>query len=342
MKGFMQLADGSALTSDGKVAFVSQERFRHDVCEGECCFACLARPGEKPFNDEHVLPNWILGWQQMHAEEINLPDGSTQAYGSYKLPCCKVCNSAMGKRFENPISHLFKTSVVKAVKGQEGTAKALKIFQWMALIFVKVHLMDRKLYADGRAQFDWNDLHHAYSVARAFASGAVAGPRILGSMWALELAPDDGLEPFDYVDVTSCQTVMLRVGSSAVIAVLDDCCAVLGALRLPPITWRAGEANLQLREIVARVAYGNALLRERPVFHTRWRAAQGRFELGVELPPRPLYDDHDALLYGQILNHVLREPLGLDARPDHDPVKRAVREGRLSFLEGDAGEAASR
>jgi hypothetical protein len=339
---FRLLDDGSAATLDGqKLAFVSQDRFVRDVCRGDCCFACLAPPGEKTFNNEHVLPDWIVGWQQLKKKEINLPDGSTHPYGTYLLPCCKACNTAMGKRFENPISHFFKTSIAKALKGPKGTARAMKSFQWMALIFVKVHLMDRKLYADGRGAFEWNDIHHAYSIARAFASGAAISSRVLGSMWALELPHDDGIEPFDYVDVTSCQTVMLRVGSNALIAVLDDCCAVLGALRLPAITWSPQNTDLQLREIVARIACANSLLRERPVFHTRWRADEGRFLIDVDLPPRPVFDAADPGRYGQILNHLLREPLGLDERADDDPVKRAVLEGRLSFLEGDGGAPAT-
>ena len=337
VNGIMRLDDGSTVTLDGKFVFVSQDRFLQDVCRGECCFICLAHPGKKPFNDEHVLPNWILGWQKLHGQSINLPDGSKHPYSSYKLPCCQACNTMMGKLFENPISHLFKTSIATALHGPGGSERAMRLFQWMSLIFVKVHLLDRKLYGEGRAGFDWIDIHHPYSVARAFTSGVGLSSHILGSMWLLELPQDDDAEPFDYIDVTRSQTMMLRVGRNACIAVLNDCCAVLGALRLPSISWNPKNANLQLREIVARIAYVNAQLRERPVFHTQWHTEGSGFLIDVKLPLHPQFNEDDPLLYGQFLNFLLREPLGLDERDDEDPVKRTVLEGRLSFLEPDGG-----
>lgn len=48
-------SDGSIVDQDSKVIFFSTRRFIDDICIGNCCFICGAKPENKPFNDEHVL-----------------------------------------------------------------------------------------------------------------------------------------------------------------------------------------------------------------------------------------------------------------------------------------------
>jgi len=54
------LPDKSIINDQAKVIFFSLERFRTDIVEGHCCFICGARPDANAFNDEHVVPRWIL------------------------------------------------------------------------------------------------------------------------------------------------------------------------------------------------------------------------------------------------------------------------------------------
>ena len=57
---FRMTDDGSALSNDDRVIFFSFHRFIADIVQGKCCFICGARRGTVPFNDEHILPDWIL------------------------------------------------------------------------------------------------------------------------------------------------------------------------------------------------------------------------------------------------------------------------------------------
>lgn len=43
--------DGSIIDSKGKVIFFSTERFINDICLGDCCFICGAKPSEQEFNE---------------------------------------------------------------------------------------------------------------------------------------------------------------------------------------------------------------------------------------------------------------------------------------------------
>jgi hypothetical protein len=51
--------DQSIEDEQGRVLFYSADRFLRDVAERSCCFICGAVPGSVPFNDEHVVPDWL-------------------------------------------------------------------------------------------------------------------------------------------------------------------------------------------------------------------------------------------------------------------------------------------
>ena len=53
-------SDGTVLDKDDRVVFFSTERFVKDICLGNCCFICGVAPGSVEFNDEHILPDWLL------------------------------------------------------------------------------------------------------------------------------------------------------------------------------------------------------------------------------------------------------------------------------------------
>lgn len=101
---WIKTSDGSIVDQDGKVIFFSTRRFIDDICLGDCCFICGAHRGEKPFNDEHVFPEWLLRQFDLFARTITLPNGRTTRYDRHTIPCCAECNSLMGKVVEERIS----------------------------------------------------------------------------------------------------------------------------------------------------------------------------------------------------------------------------------------------
>jgi hypothetical protein len=167
--------DGSIEDESGRVIFFSAKRFMDDICLGDCCFICGAKPGSKPFNDEHILPEWILRHYNLFARTISLPNGVLARYDRYTIPCCVDCNDLMGRDIETPISNALH-------RGPEPFAEfiqeaGLNVFVWMGLIFLKTHLKDRKyrVHLDQRMgddkiadQYDWEDLHHLHSIVRCF------------------------------------------------------------------------------------------------------------------------------------------------------------------------------
>lgn len=280
--------DGSVFAPDGQYAYVSAQRFIKSVCDGDCCFICLASPHEKTFNNEHVLPNWILRRQRLHNKTINLMDGTRHRYGTYTIPCCLECNTRLGRLFEGAMSKTFAALFEPAAMNRPDSLTNLsKMFQWLALIFIKVHLKDRKLFATGTAPLDWAELHHVYCIARAAACGVEVNPEVMGSIWLFNVPQFDEEEFFDYADVTYAKTMMLRVGSCCCIVVFDDGCAVVNSRAVPSFAWSEEAASLQLREVTEIAAYGNLLLSERPTFHTAWNPQSGRFSIERRVPANP-------------------------------------------------------
>src|SRR6266481_4127587 len=96
--------DGSIVDRAGKVIFFSTQRFVYDICLGNCCFICGARPEDKPFNNEHILPEWLLRRYDLFSKTITLQNDRTVRYDRYTVPCCVDCNSLMGQVIEEPIS----------------------------------------------------------------------------------------------------------------------------------------------------------------------------------------------------------------------------------------------
>ena len=135
--------DGSIEDEAGKVVFFSTARFINDICLGRCCFICGAQPGSKIFNDEHVIPEWVLRKFGLFHKSIILPNDLTIKYDRFKVSCCQDCNSLMGRQIEERISKVVNAGP-QAIHKDIADGDALEFFVWLGLIFLKTHLKDRE------------------------------------------------------------------------------------------------------------------------------------------------------------------------------------------------------
>lgn len=205
---------GPFLTRTTRCSF-SCERFVRDIAEGNCCFICGATPAEKPFNNEHVLPNWVLRRYGLHTRTITLPNETTFRYDQYTIPCCIDCNSLLGRNVEEPIRKLIEQGPV-ALREYVRSGGALHIFVWLALIFLKIHLKDRTLrwHRDLRQPDDrigelytWEDLHHLHTVARCFYTKCDVSDAALGSLLIMGAKRHPDRENFDIADFSEAQSL---------------------------------------------------------------------------------------------------------------------------------------
>jgi hypothetical protein len=338
------LPDKSIIDERGRVIFFSPERFRRDIVEGDCCFICGARPDPKAFNDEHVVPRWILKRFDLFDKAVVLPNGATMNYGSMTVPCCAECNSYLADAFEKPISQAF-ASGVNGVAGflTKGKGNWL-VFVWLCLLFFKFHYKDRLLREeldrrkpDGRSiaerRYEPHHLHHIHCVARSGYTVAICDAPVHGSLWALPAFRDDkSVEPFDYVDNYLSRSLMLRIGDCALVAILCDSCAVFSITQKTLLRKVKGPLSpLQLREFFAHASYIDLIIDDRPVFFST--LSSGTYRIGAEHADKVRLQEFVPEHYGRTLFSACKDLLA------SAPVslQEHVKNGRYTFLQDENG-----
>lgn len=273
--------DGSIIDDTGKVIFFSTRRFVEDICLGNCCFICGARPEDKPFNDEHVLPEWLLRRYSLFDRTITLPNGKAFRYDRLTTPCCVDCNSLMGERIEKPMSVLVAAGHT-AFNDYVAGGKLLNVYVWLGLIFLKTHLKDRafRWHLDARKGAEkiadlhaWEDLHHIHCLVRCFYNGTYVEREAVGSFLTVPMRDEPPGVRFDFADLSEAQTLMLRLDDFAVFAVFNDSGGAMNWFyqRYDRITGPL--SALQARECMADLAFLNLHLEPRPAFRTETNLA---------------------------------------------------------------------
>lgn len=131
----IDLNNKNILSFDGKVLAYSLESFIADICEKDVCFICGAGKEEKAFNDEHIIPRWVLKRFDLFNKTITLPNRVTFPYGRYVMRCCQECNSFLGENIEDVISVGLSDDYEKSLAFFEDNKKL--IFVWMCLLLIK-------------------------------------------------------------------------------------------------------------------------------------------------------------------------------------------------------------
>lgn len=339
--------DGSVIDAKGKVIFFSTERFIKDICLGDCCFICGAKPHERPFNNEHILPEWLLRRYDLFAKTITLPNEATVRYDRYTVPCCAECNSLMGEVVEKPISEVVRGGV-DAINDFVSKGGLSNMFVWMGLIFLKTHLKDRahRVHMDARKgeekiadEYEWEYLHHIHSVVRCFYTGCFVDIEAIGSFLGIPVKAQVSQDRFDFGDLYLAQTMLLRLDDTAMLTVFNDSGGAMNYLRqkLEKITGPVSE--LQLREIMVELAYLNLHLKERPMFHTECDFVNEKCRIIGERPTLAL-THMDRRVRGKLLHHALRHvlPYIMIAGLTQEEVLQAIEAGNFTFLFNDDGE----
>lgn len=340
--------DRTIVGDDGRVLLFSCQRFIDDIVLGEACFVCGAWPDEKPFNDEHIIPKWVLRRFGLFDREITLSTGERRRYSGYRTPCCEECNSCLGKLIEEPVSQLLDGNYATVSARLDERGRTL-LFTWLSLLFLKIHLKDRqvRVHKDFRSGdekigdiYYWPDLHHVHAVARSHYTGASFLPEVIGSLQIVEIDGSLTADTYDYLDFTFDQTMVVRLGQIGIVATLNDSTAAESAWshRLDLVDGPLTE--LQLREVGAMFAVANRDLICRPQFSTlvvdrKWVLIQAR------RPPLKLPDMNpaafgEALLFA-VRNFVSSRAIEVDGSREPEKVAAAIATGHVRFLTNAEG-----
>lgn len=271
----MEESSNTILNSKGEIMFFGLNQFKKDIAKGDCCFICGVSKNTKSFNDEHVIPNWILKKYGLIVDKITLPNQHKFHYGRYKVPCCNNCNSTLGEIYEKPLSKLFDRPPEEVIDIIiESKELRQKIFIWLNLIFLKTHLKDKELRRnlDNRNdqgfiadQHYWEDIHHIHCISRVHYSKAIIDPKVFGSIVIFKVENSND-KSYDYIDSSAGKTVMVQLGQICLVAVLNDACACQSIMKDKFDKMYGNLSTFQIKEIVSHFNYLNLNLKTRPVF----------------------------------------------------------------------------
>jgi hypothetical protein len=328
--------DGSRVRADGTVAFFSIERFVRDICVGGACFMCGRFRSEIDFDDEHVIPRWLLRRHGLFDSEITLTNDTLMRYRSYTVPCCVECNRHLGRVVEEPISKLFAGGH-RAVASYLDDNGPEALFCWLGLIFFKIHLRDRQLRRHRDQRFggamlgdvyDWEYLHHVHCLARAPLTGCSVEPEAIGTFMCVKTLVEPDESGFDYGDIYGPATVFLQSGDVAIVTVLDDACGAWTFFRKTYERLNAPLSSIQVRELAARVAFLNASLKERPTFMTLF--PPGPPMLCARTPQVAETKNLGGRVFGETMYHFCGRIA--EGKPSWSEIEEPLREGRYSWL----------
>lgn len=339
--------NGNIIDNNGKILFFSIDNFIDYICSQNRCFICGLERTKTIFNDEHVIPRWILKRYELFDKKITLPNGKEIKYGKYKTPCCKSCNSLLGNEIEKKISEGFKGDYNESINFFNKNKKL--IFIWMCLLYIKTHLNDQTFKYDFKSDkkigdyYNWEELHHIHAMARSIYTNVNIEKSVYGSMfiYAISDAIDEG-EKYDYIDLYRTGTILLRLGSFCIICVIDDSKIVSHLIksRTKRIT---GKLNfLQMRELYSRVTYENLRIIDKPKYFTTTRDKDNYIGIHASINNKIKISSHNELSFGNLMYKLVK---GYIFKPENPELKikmqeqvQAVKNGQFTYLFDSQGK----
>jgi len=343
----MEIESITVIDSNGKVLLYSVDDFYTRIVVGDDCFICGASRDSKKFNDEHILPDWLLTKYELHNKWISLGNNANFQYGRYTVPCCEECNSNLGKQIETPISQLLKlpySEICKAISTDQNNL--ILLYNWLLLIFFKTHLKDKEFNwnMDRRKDnikiseiYDWQDMHHIHCMIRKDYTNAMVDTATIGSIFILPAIEHSLIEPFDFGDNYAGKTIMIRLDGFCVVSVLNDSCAAYNFLR-DELSYISGPLTpQQLREVFALMTYININLKFRPRYYSEF-SDNGDYHIKANIPKKlELVDEKDRVVtQGELLFTFCKDMVG--QIPDKESILSEIKEGKRRYLFNENGD----
>lgn len=331
--------DQSIYRLDGTALHYSCQQFIEEIVEGDTCFICGVKRKKTRFNDEHVIPKWLLRELDIYEDTIVMPNGDSKPYSQWTLPCCITCNSILGKAIEDPVSKLLKAgySEVQDYVSKNGPSI---LFYWINLIFLKTYLksMRFRIHADQRKgnatigdTIDWSTMHHIHCIVRSIFTGAAIHSSVIGSFVMFPAKILGQYNTFDYVDLIDSKAILIQFKDIALFTILDDACGTLALMEGKKLTRISGPLSpLQMREVLARLAYTRSLIKKMPRFYTN--VIDGMPYIKVEMDDIVEALPNVPARFGEIMFHLCDPILKKIGANKYQYQSERLREGKWTFL----------
>lgn len=331
--------DPIIVNNEGKILFFPIDIFKEHICSGNNCIICGRELNATNTNEEHILPNWILRKFKLHNQLITLSNGTKYRYAQYTIPCCVDCNSFYGETIEKPIQQIL-SSGYKAIVDYVQEEGPYIFLVWISYIFFKTHYkdlslrmtLDRSKNDDSMIgdQYEWESMHHIYSVARSIYVNAQLDNSALSSLYILPVNSMDQ-DIYDYCDLYPSKSIFIQHNDVVIIGILNDGCACstvfydeIKSIDYPLI-------GFQTIEFFARLSYINLLLENRTSFTTQINSKYPRGFISGEPPDKIVCNDGDPEEFGEFYYTLIKD--GLNKVPEiTEETHELIKQGKWTFL----------
>lgn len=334
----------SILRPDGEFVYVHTNDFLENILAGKNCFLCGCFPSGVTFNDEHIIPNWLLRYTEISNMSITLPNRQDVRYSSYKVRSCVECNSFLSQEVEGKISyniklgyHSFKDFLQKDLK---------LVFQWLCLIFYKVHFKDfsLRLNVDRRehdlpigAVYTWPHFHHIFCVARSLRFRAFLSPDVIGTIRVFRLNDWERHGSFDYKDHWATDTMFLRIKEICIYVSFTDANAV-GHMMQKKFTRVPDTINyIQSIELFGDFVSAKLHFKQQHNFHSEYDADQDYLRIIADIANDFGWNKLDPDVRGSAQTFAFRPEFGKFKITglNHEATFDEIASGKVSFFPKD-------
>ncbi|WP_171175639.1 hypothetical protein [Ruegeria sp. HKCCA4633] len=339
----------SFFLSDGRPLYLTKEDYLDLVVERKGCFICGRSNEDFDFNNEHVIPDWILRDLKIHHRSISKSDERLKYYSTHKIPCCERCNSLLGEKVEKPISELLRKTPEDFSRLINEKSNFELLYCWLANIAYKSVHSDLYTKVDN-PKFEinnlgelhnWSNMHHLNVLCRIFFTETDIDTNAFGTV-RIFFFPDENdefsPEGFDFVTFFEASAVFLRFRRIGLIAVFNDGGACGGIFDdnfiVPPGGLKEPIRSIDCREVLAEMATINLFLKERPSYRSETDPISIKSITKVSFPEsRPEVEYDPSNPEDRFVRNQLFQSAFSHIKP-HLPLEkqRLLEDGRLSFL----------
>lgn len=335
------------VNADGKIILYSVDYFHERIVIGNDCFICGAPRDSKTFNDEHILPDWLLSKYNLHNKEITLANAAHFKYGRYTVSCCQDCNTNLGKSIETPVSKLLKLSyseISKAITTDQSNLYLL--FNWLILIYFKTHLKDNEFNWNLNPKkgtgkigdiYDWSEMHHIHCMVRMGYTQAIVDTNTIGSIFIVPAIQHSSIEPFDFTDNKEAKAIMIRLDEFCIICVLNDSCGVFSLFKDEMSKIKGALTPFQLRELFSHMVYINLHIKERSTYYSQF-LENGEYHIKAKIPEtvKLVAQEERIITHGEILYHYCKDMIG--PIENKETILSEIKAGKRRYLLNDKGD----
>ncbi|KKR21559.1 MAG: hypothetical protein UT48_C0006G0011 [Parcubacteria group bacterium GW2011_GWE2_39_37] len=339
----MYTVQAKTIVKGGKVVLFSVEEFKNKVVKNNNCFICGVDKNVKIFNEEHILPKWLLKEYNLYNQQIVLTNTAHLKYGQYKISCCKSCNSELGKVIEEPISRLWKLPYKDFCNILANSNENLfALFKWLSLIYFKTYFKDSSLnwHLDKRKEkrkisdnLEWSEMHHLHCIIRSHFTKAIVNSNVIGSIFIFPAIEHQSIEPFDFVDSLHGKGIMIRMNQICVMAILNDSCGTFSIAKDFVKKINGPLTPLQLRDMFSHLIYINMHLAERPTYYSEFKNNNYFIEAKI---PKKVSLSNETITRGNILFNLCKDMFKKEK--DEEIILSQINDGGRQFLFNEKGK----